>query len=232
MNSVEIGIDKHKGRFTWRANAYYEDIQDYVSLANADCNRDAGDTSSCAPDGAADLVTAGGTFIADPANPPLNGEGEPEEALQLVDYRQQDARFAGVEGEAAYKLLTGRTKLSTRVFGDLVRAELDGGGNLPRITPPRYGIGLDASQAETRFNLSYTRIARQDRVAALETETAGYDLLAADLSQGFTVANSEATVFLRGRNLLDEEARRHTSFLKEVYPIAGRSVFVGMNVKF
>lgn len=232
VNSVEISIDKHKGRFTWRANAYYEDIQDYVSLTNADCNADAGDAASCAPDGTADLVTADGTFIADPTNPPLNGEGEPEEALQLVDYRQQDARFTGVEGEAAYKLLTGRTKLSTRVFGDLVRAELDGGGNLPRITPPRYGIGLDASQAETRFNLSYTRVARQDRVAALETETAGYDLLAADLSQGFTVANSEATVFLRGRNLLDEEARRHTSFLKEVYPIAGRSVFVGVNVKF
>lgn len=231
VNSIEIGIDKHRGRFTWRANAYYEAIQDYVSLTNADCNADAGD-SSCNPDGAADFVTAEGVFIADPENPPLNGDGEPEEGLQLVDYRQLDARFTGIEGEAAYKLLTGRTKVSTRIFGDLVRAELDGGGNLPRITPPRYGVGLDASQAQTRFNLSYTRIARQDRVAALETETAGYNLLAADLSQGFTVANTEASVYISGRNLLDEEARRHTSFLKEVYPIAGRSVFVGVNVKF
>lgn len=232
VNSLEIGIDKHRGRFTWRANAYYEDIQDYVNLANVDCNADAGDAATCNPDGAADLVTTDGSFVADPANPPLNAEGEPEETLQLVDYRQQDARFTGVEGEADYKLLTGRTKISTRVFGDLVRATLDAGGKLPRITPPRYGIALDASQGQTRFNLSYTRVARQNRVAALETETAGYNLLSADVSQGFTVARSEVSVFLRGRNLLDEEARRHTSFVKDVYPIPGRSLFVGANLKF
>lgn len=232
VNNVEIGLDKHRGRFTFSANAYYEDIQDYITLFNADCNADAADRSRCTPDGEADRVTVDGTFVPDPANPPLDADGNPEETVQLVDYRQSDARFTGVEAEAKYKLLTGRTRLTGRVFGDLVRGELKDGGDLPRITPPRLGTGLELRRDETTVNLDYTRVQRQSEVAALETETAGYNLLSADLSQGFDVGGSEATVFLRGRNLLDEEARRHTSFLKDVYPLPGRSVFVGLNLRF
>lgn len=229
VNSVEIGIDKHRGRFTFSANAYYEDIKDYINLANADCNVDAGNRATCNPDGAADFVTPEGSFVADPEA----AEAAGEETLQLVDYRQADAHFTGVEAEAKYKFLAaGPLKLTGRVFGDLVRAELKNGGDLPRITPPRTGLGVEAVQAKTTFNLDYTRVQRQDAVAALETETAGYSLLSADLSQGFAVGGNDATVFLRGRNLLDEEARRHTSFLKEVYPLPGRSVFVGFKLKF
>lgn len=229
VNSVEIGIDKHRGRFTFSANAYYEDIKDYINLANADCNADAGDAATCNPDGVADFVTPEGSFVADPEA----AEAAGEETLQLVDYRQADARFTGVEAEARYKFLAaGPFKLTGRVFGDLVRAELKNGGDLPRITPPRTGFGVEAAQAKTTFNLDYTRVQRQDQVAALETETAGYSLLSADLSQGFALGGREAAVFLRGRNLLDEEARRHTSFLKEVYPLPGRSVFVGFKLKF
>ncbi len=226
VNSIEIGIDQHKGRFTFSANAYYEDIGDYINLANADCNADAGDRASCNPDGEADFVTPEGGFIADPGS-------SDDEALQLVDYRQADARFTGIEGEAQYRFTAGGPlKVTGRVFGDLVRAELKNGGDLPRITPPRAGLGFEVTQAKTAFNLDYTRVQRQDQVAALETETAGYNLLTADLSQGFAVGDSEATVFLRGRNLLDEEARRHTSFLKEVYPLPGRSFFAGFKLQF
>lgn len=230
VNSIEIGIDKHKGRFTFSANAYYQATQDYINLANVDCNADAGDASTCNPDGAADFVTPEGTFVLDPGA----AEAAGEEALQLVDYRQADATFTGIEAEAKYKFLAaGPLKLTGRVFGDLVRAELADGGDLPRITPPRAGFGVELSQAKTQLNLDYTRVQRQDNVAALETETAGYSLLSADLSQGFAVGESgELTAFVRGRNLLDEEARRHTSFLKEVYPLPGRSLFVGFKLKF
>ena len=113
-----------------------------------------------------------------------------------------------------------------------MRGELKDGGDLPRITPPRLGTGLELRRDETTFNLDYTRVQRQSEVALLETPTAGYNLLSADLSQGFDVGGTEASVFLRGRNLLDEEARRHTSFLKEVYPLPGRSLFVGFTVRF
>lgn len=231
FNSVELGIDKHRGRWTWAASAYYEDIRDYINLASADCNRNAAE-AGCDPDGIADFVTSAGEFVVDTDNPPLDDEGEPEELLALVDYRQQDARFTGVEAETSYRFLTGPVKLSGRLFGDLVRGELKQGGDLPRITPPRFGAELDLSKAATRFSLSYLRVSRQERVAALESETAGYNQLSADFSVQLPVQRAATTLFLRGRNLLDEEARRHTSFLKDVYPLPGRSLYAGVKLDF
>jgi iron complex outermembrane receptor protein len=43
---------------------------------------------------------------------------------------------------------------------------------------------------------------------------------------------AEYVLSLRGTNLLDEEIRYHTSFLKEVAPQPGRSVLVGLQVSF
>ena len=40
------------------------------------------------------------------------------------------------------------------------------------------------------------------------------------------------TVFLQGTNLLDEEIRLHTSFLKEVAPLMGRSFTLGVRAEF
>ena len=240
VNNVEIGLDKHRGRFTFAVNAFYQQTEDYIFLASADCNADAS-SADCNPDGEPDFVTDEGEFVvegeeaaevaaaAPKRSVAKSGEGE---ELLLVDYRQADARFVGVEGEARYRLLTGPTRLSARVFGDLVRGSLKGGEDLPRITPPRIGTGLEWSRGRTAFNLDYTRVQRQTRVAALETETAGYNLLSADLSVGFAAAGSDVTVFLRGRNLLDEDARRHTSFLKDAYPLPGRSLFAGFKVAF
>jgi len=37
---------------------------------------------------------------------------------------------------------------------------------------------------------------------------------------------------LRGTNLLDEEARRHTSFLKDVAPLPGRSATLTLRATF
>ena len=39
-------------------------------------------------------------------------------------------------------------------------------------------------------------------------------------------------VFLRGSNLLDEDIRQHTSPLKDLAPLPGRSVHVGLRYEF
>jgi iron complex outermembrane receptor protein len=40
------------------------------------------------------------------------------------------------------------------------------------------------------------------------------------------------SVFLRGSNLLDEEARRHVSPLKDYAPLAGRAISGGLRLEF
>lgn len=79
--------------------------------------------------------------------------------------------------------------------------------------------------------VSLTQVAEQKHFA-LDGPTDSYTLLSADAAYRLSLAGSEATVFVRGRNLLDEEARRATSFLKDVYPLPGRSFFLGFNVRF
>ena len=39
-------------------------------------------------------------------------------------------------------------------------------------------------------------------------------------------------VYLRGVNLTNEEGRDHLSFLKEVLPLPGRSIIVGLRTTF
>jgi iron complex outermembrane receptor protein len=54
--------------------------------------------------------------------------------LREVFYRQQGAHFRGLEGQASYDLIKhhGR-KLSVNIMGDLTRATLSDGNNVPRI---------------------------------------------------------------------------------------------------
>ena len=84
-----------------------------------------------------------------------------------------------------------------------------------------------------RASLGAVRYARQDDVAAYETETPGYTLVDAHIAwHRDTPAGNAWEVFLDGSNLLDEEARVHTSFLKDVAPLPGRGVGFGVRAFF
>jgi iron complex outermembrane receptor protein len=53
-----------------------------------------------------------------------------------------------------------------------------------------------------------------------------------DLSYRVPLASGEVFMFLRGTNLLDEDARLHTSPLKDIAPLAGSSLHVGVRAEF
>jgi iron complex outermembrane receptor protein len=75
-----------------------------------------------------------------------------------------------------------------------------------------------------RGDVGLTRVAQQDRVSPFEEETEGCTLL--DGSIGYRIFTGGLTddIVLQGRNLTDQEARPHTSFLKELAPLPGRKV--------
>ena len=45
-------------------------------------------------------------------------------------------------------------------------------------------------------------------------------------------AGPDITVFADAHNLTDEEAREHTSFLKDIAPLPGRNLRVGVTYAF
>jgi iron complex outermembrane receptor protein len=60
-------------------------------------------------------------------------------------------------------------------------------------------------------------------------------MLRADASWRIALAGQaerKLLVYLRGDNLLDEDARRHTSPLKEFAPLPGRALGVGVRLEF
>ena len=156
------------------------------------------------------------------------------EGLPLIRYVAGDARFTGVEVEWSRPqwLQTGVGALGLRVFGDLVRAEDAAGEPLPFIPPHRLGAELSLDSRRMRIGLEAIWHDDQTRVADDERSTAGYTMVNVDLSLRPTLAGREVLLFVRGSNLLDEEARRHTSALKDYAPLAGRAVSAGVRWTF
>ena len=72
----------------------------------------------------------------------------------------------------------------------------------------------------------------QNRVASGELPTDAYTLV--NLALTYQVPWQGATVetFLRAQNLLDREARVHTSYLKDVAPLPGRGIQLGLRASF
>lgn len=147
-----------------------------------------------------------------------------------VEYRQADALLTGFEGEIRHQF-TEATALT--LFGDRVRGRLKDGGDLPRIPADRLGLRLEQELGNgVSGDLSFQRVQRQDRLAEFETETAGYNLLAAGLSWQGALSEGDWLVYLKADNLLDVEARQHSSLIKDEVVLPGRNLTLGTRFTF
>lgn len=152
------------------------------------------------------------------------------DGLQLLQYSQADATFTGIEGQVRQRLTR---NLGVTLFGDTVRAKIDGAGNLPRIPATRAGLRLDANWNAWEGQVEWVQVARQNRIAAFETATPGYGMLNVGLAyNGQFSRGTPWQVYLKGTNLTDRLAYAHTSFIKNAAPLMGRNVTVGVKVAF
>ena len=219
-NRAELGLHWHGGPFKVAASIYHVRYDDFIYLAD--------------------------TGIVEHGDP-----------VRL--WTQDDARFNGAEGEFDWNFADNDSgSWNLRVFGDIVRGELAGSGtrevsfavphddhshdytvdlsrsgNLPRIAPKRLGGEVRWERGDWRASVGAVRYAKQDDVAQYETATPGYTLVDAHLAwHRDTSSGTGYELFLDGSNLLDEEARAHTSFLKDVAPLPGRGVAFGVRMFF
>jgi iron complex outermembrane receptor protein len=156
-----------------------------------------------------------------------------EDGLPVVQFDATEARFTGLELQLeAPALDTAAGRLSARLFGDLVRAEDGDGDPLPLIPPRRLGAGLGLERGTLRLGVDAIWHDAQRRLAANELPTDGFTLLSADLAWRVPAWGRGMLLFVRGSNLLDEDARRHASPLKDRAPLAGRSVSAGVRLDF
>lgn len=181
------------------------------------------------------------------------------ESLPVRLWTQQDATFKGAEAEALVHLFEGNSgDWDLRVFGDYVKAELDGSGSrsvdiavphgdhdhnytvdlansgyLPRISPARVGADLRWSRDGWRASVGAVRYSSQKDTAQNEAESAGYALVDAHFAYRWDRSDSNSyEVFLDGNNLTNREARAHTSLLRDYSPLPGRGVAFGIRAYF
>ena len=76
------------------------------------------------------------------------------------------------------------------------------------------------------------QIQKQNQVAVNEEVSLGYDLLTLGMTYQTILAKSEYRIDLKANNLLDEEIRQHTSFVKEQAPQPGRNISLALGLKF
>ena len=163
----------------------------------------------------------------------LTDTGAEEDGLPVRAWIQGDATFTGWELEGSVDLVENQSGLwQLSVFADVVDAKLDGGGRLPRIAPGRVGADLHWSLDGWRARIGAVRVADQDDVATLETPTEGYTRVDAGLAYHWDVGRAGWETFFEGRNLTDQDARVHTSYLKDFAPLPGRNLAVGVRITF
>ena len=207
-NSLDLSMRKTHGIWMWNLNLFTNHVEDFVFLEGQDLNGD----------GAIDLVNETNT-----------GAGE----FQLLQYNQDDLFMYGFETSLDVNLFKGNHgQLDLNLFADYVRAELDDGGNLSRISPARFGSGLNYNYKKFKYGINFTNIFEQKNNGRLETDTDGYSVLNMNANYNLLSGKQDLNIFLKMTNILDEDGRLHTSFIKDRAPIMGRSLMVGLQVNF
>ncbi|MBO9714428.1 TonB-dependent receptor [Sphingomonas sp.] len=137
---------------------------------------------------------------------------------------QADARYYGAELDLSAKVAEiGGTTINVDGLGDYVHAEISGVGPAPRIPPLRVLGGIEAQSDKVNGRLEVEHVFDQHRLAAFETPTDGYTMVNASVA--LTPFNGNRTSFtLSANNLFDVDARRHSSYLKDFAPLAGRDI--------
>jgi iron complex outermembrane receptor protein len=159
---------------------------------------------------------------------------DPGEELPIFAFAQRDANFTGVEAEIFAPIATlGAGELDMRLFADYVRGDLRGGEDLPRMPPLRYGARFQYHNERLIVGIEATRYDEQNRIAGHETPTDAYSMVNADFRWRIeTSGGMNLDLFVNGSNLADEEARKHTSFVKDIAPLPGRNYAVGIRSRF
>jgi iron complex outermembrane receptor protein len=162
------------------------------------------------------------------------GAVDPTFGLPIYSYTNLPAEFYGIEAKTGFTVYeANQQKLAFEVRGDYVEArDRNTKEPLPRIAPLRVGGSAiyHYSQIGARLDADYNF--NQKRVAEFELPTNGYTMLNAGLDYTLDTGAVGSTLYLKATNLLDEEARNHVSFLKDVAPLAGRAVMVGVRSSF
>lgn len=230
---------------TERAPAYYELFANGLHVASAAYER--GDTTlglerskgldaglKWEGDGSHVHVNVYETRFANYIALQATGESADNDGVPVPVYAFQavPARLRGVEVEGRWQLHAALALLSQL---DAVRGDNRATGEpLPRLSPLRAMLGLEARQGDWSGKLEWRGAARQTRVAEFDTPTPGYGTLRLSVARQLRWGQVDALWYLKLDNLANKLAYNATAVptIRDLAPQPGRSASTGLQLRF
>ena len=213
-NNIDLTYRKTQGDVGFVFNAFYNQVDNYYFQEETGLFAESGHDHAHDEEG---------------HDEEEHSEDEHSDELPVYLFGSADAVLHGFELQVAWQT-TDNLKLD--FFADYVKARLKDGGALPRTSPMRVGSHVAYTLDNFRADLDITYFAKQDDISTFETETDGYTLVDASITYDIPLGDIDLSVYLSGENLTDEEARVHTSFLKDIAPRPGRNFAFGVRGYF
>jgi iron complex outermembrane receptor protein len=223
-NNFDISLNFDNGEYFAYASFFINDVDNYIALIDEEDHHEGeeeGEHEGCHEE--------------DDDVHPAGEEPHPHPELELIcaKYVQEDAEFDGYEIEFGRTFDIGAGVMTLSFGRDVVNAQFTDGHNVPRINPARNVYSLSYAQDDIVFKLHLKDVEKQNDVGEGETATAGYQMLDTRLTRTFDLSGkSKLKVSLFGRNLLDEAARNHSSFVKNEVPLPGRNYGIKFNLTY
>ena len=210
-NNFDISFNFDNDEYFAYASFYINDMDNYIALIDEDEHHEDEDEDDHADEH------------------DDHGHGN----LIHANYVQEDAEFDGYEIEFGRTMSLASGELTLSFGRDVVNAKFADGHNVPRINPARNVYSLSYKQDDIVFKLSMKDVDKQNDIGEGETATEAYQMLDTRLTKTFDLSGkSKLKVSLFGRNLLDEAARNHASFVKNEVPLPGRNYGIKFNLTY
>jgi len=154
-----------------------------------------------------------------------------EDGLPIFQFVADDAEFYGFEAVGKTQFASaGDFDLSADTLVEYVRAKTDS-GNLPRIPPLSVLTGLEAESDRFKLRGEWEYVAEANDLSAFELPTDDYNLINGFLTWKAPAGAENVALRFSVLNILDSEARQHTSFLKDLVPQPGRNFRFSITAK-
>jgi len=166
----------------------------------------------------------------DHADEPIADQAHADEEMAPVFlFTPQDVELYGIEAQVNYAL---NSQWQLAAQGDWIRGRLQDGGNLARIPPKRVSSTITYSGSNWDASVAVKRVFNQNQISSFETQTPGYTML--DLTSNLYLSQGkwDWVAYLKIENMTDELAYVHQSFLRDVTPLPGRNVVLGLRGEF
>jgi iron complex outermembrane receptor protein len=224
-NNFDISLNFDNGEYFAYASFFINDVDNYIALIDEDEDHEDEhheDEDEHHDDG-------------DEHHEDEDGHDDEHDHGNLIhaNYVQEDAEFDGYEIEFGRTFDLGAGEMTLSFGRDVVNAKFADGHNVPRINPARNVYSLSYSEKDVVFKINLKDVKTQNDVGEGETATSGYQMLDARFTKTFDMnGKSKLKVSLFGRNLLDEVARNHASFVKNEVPLPGRNYGIKFNLAY